>query len=115
MAGLVALQTTTVDIYTDTVDEWDGATLSGVPSVSAIPASIIEQAPRTVREPSSGRSTITRSHVGRVPDGTAVSSASRIVDAQGSTYAVISARQPRNPVWTGDVILDLVRNDSSAL
>lgn len=109
---LRALQTTTLDIYAPAVapDEWSGARTDDSLVAGGVPASIIEQT-RTKNDPRTGTPRIIREVTGRVPDGTEIAATSRVVDGEGRHYAVAAVRQPRNPLWTSDVILDLVRTD----
>lgn len=109
---LRALQTTTLDIYAPAVapDEWSGARTDDSLVAGGVPASIIEQT-RTRNDPRTGTPRIIREVTGRVPDGTEIAPTSRVVDGEGRHYAVAAVRQPRNPLWTSDVILDLVRTD----
>lgn len=110
--ALVAMPTTTVTIYApgSAPDEWSGERAGDAAVASGVPASIIEQA-RTINNPVTGTARVIRQVTGRVPDGAPVTPTSRIVDGEGRVYAVSSVRQARNPMWVGDVVLELVRTD----
>lgn len=115
------MPTTIVSIYQpattgggDGVDDWDATVnYSAAGSAGGVPASIIEQT-RTVQSRTAGTPRVIRQITGRVPNGTVVTVNSKIIDGEGRTYAVSSVRQPRNPVWISDVILELVRTDQAA-
>lgn len=113
--ALVAMPTTTVTIYApgSAPDEWSGERAGDAAVASGVPASIIEQA-RTVNSPVTGTARVIRQVTGRVPDGAPVTPTSRVVDGEGRVYAVSSVRQARNPMWVGDVVLELVRTDQGA-
>lgn len=109
IGSLVAMPTTTVTIYAPTgIDEWSGTRTGDAPVASNVPASIIEQA-RTVNDPRTGTARTIRFLTGRVPDGAPVDPNSRLVDARGRVYAVSSVRQLENPLWVGDIVLELTR------
>jgi hypothetical protein len=109
IGSLVAMPTTTVTIYAPTsIDEWSGGRTGDAAVASGVPASIIEQA-RTVNDPRTGTARVIRHLTGRVPDGAPVDPNSRLVDARGRVYAVSSVRQLENPLWVGDVVLELTR------
>jgi hypothetical protein len=112
---LRALKTTTVDIYMPVTnpDEWSGDTGGYTLDVTGVPASVIEQ-DRVVNDPRTGTARVVRRVTGRVPDGTSIETTSKVVDAENRTYAVSSVRQVRNPLWTGDIVLELVRTDQLA-
>lgn len=113
---LRALATTTVDVYAPAVgmpDEWSGGRGTETLAAGGVVASIIEQT-RNVSDPRTGVPRVVRTVIGRVPDGTPVDERARVVDAEGRVYAVSAVRQVRNPVWTGDIVLDLVRTDQQA-
>jgi hypothetical protein len=112
---LRAQPTTTVDIYAPAAvpDEWSGARGSETLAAGGVIASIIEQT-QNVNDPRTGTPRVVRTVTGRVPDGTPVEPTSRIVDGEGRTYAVSAVRQVRNPVWTGDIVLNLVRTDQQS-
>lgn len=113
LGRLLAMQTTTVTIYEpSSIDEWSGERTADTLVASAVPASVIEQG-RTVNDPKTRTARVVRQVTGRVPDGAPVTTDSRIVDGEGRTYAVRSVRQPRNPLWIGDVILELLRTDQA--
>lgn len=115
LGGLLAMPTTTVTIYAPSSDpdEWSGERTGDGAVASGVPASIIEQA-RTVNDPRTGTPRVVRNVTGRVPDGTPVVPTSRIVDGENRTYAVSSVRQARNPMWTGDIVLELFRTDQAS-
>lgn len=114
LGALLAMPTTTVTVYAPaSIDEWSGQRAEDVPVATGVPASIIEQA-RTVNDPRTGTARVIRQLTGRVPDRTPVGPNSRLADADGHIYAVSSVRQPRNPLWTGDIVLELTRLDQGA-
>lgn len=115
LGALLAMPTTTVTIYapSSAPDEWSGERVSDGAVASGVAASIIEQA-RTVNDPRTGTPRVVRQVTGRVPDGCPVEPTSRIVDAENRTYAVGSVRQARNPMWVGDVVLELYRTDQAS-
>lgn len=109
------LATTTVSILggtsTDTFgDEADGTTVLA----SAIPASLIE-ATRTAMEPVTGTPRIVRTHVCRLPPGTAVDETKRIKDEQTSEiYIVVAVTRNANPALAQPLRADLKRTGRAA-
>lgn len=112
---LRAMPTTTITIYAPSSDpdEWSGERTGDAAAAGDVSASIIEQV-RTVNDPRTGTPRVIRNVTGRVPDGTPVAPTSRIVDGEGRVYAVGSVRQARNPLWVGDIVLELYRTDQAS-
>lgn len=112
--ALVALPTHTSDIYnlSEPVDDWDGTRSEESPIVD-VPCSIIEQE-RVVRKPQSGTRSVTRDAIGRFPDGTDIRQTSRIIDSESRIWSVVSTRQKRNPIWVGDMVVELLRTDQAS-
>ena len=93
-------------------NEWGDETVNDSIAASGVSASITEQT-RTVLAPSSGRPRVIRDVVGRVPNGTVVTVDSKVYDETNDrTYAVRSVRQHSNPLYTSEIILELVRVDA---
>jgi hypothetical protein len=109
------LATTTVSILggssTDEFgDDTDGTTVLA----SAIPASLIESA-RTASEPVSGIKRIVRTHVCRLPPGTAVDEDKRIKDeSTDEIYIVVAVTRNANPVLAQPLRADLKRTGRAA-
>lgn len=113
--ALVALQTHTSTVYNliGEADEWSGAR-NEEPAIVDVPCSIIEQ-DRVVRKPQTGTPTVARDAIGRFPNGTPIGKTSRVIDSEGRIWSVVSTRQKRNPVWVGDVVVELLRTDQANL
>jgi hypothetical protein len=111
----VNLATTTVSILGGTStnefgDETDGTTVLA----SGVPASLIEST-RTAMEPSTGTPRIIRTHICRLPPGTAVDETRRIKDEQTSEiYIVVSVTRNASPVLTQPLRADLKRTGRAA-
>jgi hypothetical protein len=111
----VNLATTTVSVLGGTStdafgDEADGTTVLA----SGVPASLIEST-RTAQEPVTGTPRIIRTHICRLPPGTAVDETKRIKDEQTSEiYIVVAVTRNANPVLTQPLRADLKRTGRAA-
>ena len=109
------LATTTVSILGGSSedefgDETDGTTVLA----SEISASLIE-ATRTAMEPVTGTPRIIRTHICRLPPGTAVDENKRIKDEQtNEIYIVVSVTRNANPVLAQPLRADLKRTGRAA-
>lgn len=109
------LATTTVSVLGGTStdafgDETDGTTVLA----SGIPASLIEST-RTAMEPVTGIPRIIRTHVCRLPPGTAVDETKRIKDEQtAEIYIVVAVTRNANPVLAQPLRVDLKRTGRAA-
>jgi len=91
-------------------DETDGTTVLA----SRIPASLIEST-RTAMEPVTGTPRIIRTHVCRLPPGTAVDETVRVKDEQTQeTYIVVAVTRNANPVLAQPLRADLKRTGRAA-
>lgn len=109
------IATTTVSILggasTDAFgDDTDGTTVLA----AHIPASLIEST-RTAMEPVTGTPRIIRTHVCRLPPGTAVDETVRVKDEQtNETYIVVAVTRNANPVLAQPLRADLKRTGRAA-
>lgn len=109
------LATTTISVLggssTDEFgDETDGTTVLA----ASVPASLVEST-RTAMEPVTGTPRIIRTHICRLPPGTAVDETNRIRDEiTGETYIVVSATRNANPVIAQPLRADLKRTGRAA-
>jgi hypothetical protein len=109
------IATTTVSILGGTgTDEFGDATDGTTPVVTELPVSLIEST-RTAMEPSTGTPRIIRTHVCRLPPGTAIDEDNRIRDEQtGEVYIVVSVTRNASPVLTQPLRADLKRTGQAA-
>lgn len=112
---MLALATTTVSILGGTSEDAFGDEADGTTVLAArIPASLIEST-RTASEPVSGIKRIVRTHVCRLPPGTAVDETNRIKDEQtNEVYIVVAVTRNANPVLTQPLRADLKRTGRAA-
>ena len=91
-------------------DETDGTTVLA----AGVPASLIEST-RTAMEPATGTPRIIRTHICRLPPGTAVDETRRIQDEQTSEiYIVVAVTKNSNPVLAQPLRADLKRTGRDA-
>ena len=109
------LATTTVSILGGAGEDAFGDETDGTTVLAAgVPASLIEST-RTASEPVSGIKRIVRTHVCRLPPGTAVDETNRIKDERtGEIYIVVSVTRNSNPVVAQPLRADLKRTGRAA-
>lgn len=108
---MFAQPTTTVSILggEQTSDDLGDPVESQTVLAAGVPASIMEQA-RQVTEPNDMRAQTVRFFTGRLPSGTVVSTANRILDERtGQIYVIDSVANVAAPTHTNDIRLDLRR------
>lgn len=110
---MIATPNTTVSILRPggPIDDYTGEVENESVAASGVLASVMEQS-RTVFDPASGTPIIVRFTRGRLPSGTDVTTADRVLDERTNfTYTVQSVRQVQSPVHTNDVTVELVRTN----
>ena len=95
------------------VDEYSGEITNETVAASGLKAAITEQ-DRVVFDPTTGEPRTIRLITGRVDDGTGARRNDRLYDETKEVYYVIqSVRQHKNPIYTSEEILNLVRVDAT--
>ncbi|ARX81525.1 hypothetical protein SMD44_00923 [Streptomyces alboflavus] len=107
--------TTTVSVLGDTTEDEFGDETDGTTVLAAdIPAALVE-ATRTAMEPVTGTPRIVRTHVCRLPPGTAVDESHRIKDeVTGEIYIVVAVTRNANPFLAQPLRADLKRTGRAA-
>jgi hypothetical protein len=112
---VLARATTTVSVLGGSgEDEFGDETDAAMVLASKVPASLIEST-RTASEPVSGIKRIVRTHICRLPPGTAVDETNRIKDEQtNEIYIVVAVTKNSNPVLAQPLRADLKRTGRAA-
>jgi hypothetical protein len=109
------LATTTISILGGSSTDEFGDETDGITAVvTGLPVSLIEST-RTAMEPVSGTPRIIRTHICRLPPGTAVDETNRIKDeTTGEIYIVVATTRNANPVIAQPLRADLKRTGRAA-
>lgn len=107
---MIATPNTLVSILGGTVESDYGDVLDGnVPAAVHVPASIVEGR-QVVATEGDQQARVIRYYMGRLPNGTPVTGANRLLDERtGDIYVVDNVTRPHNPTIAPDVRLDLRR------
>lgn len=112
---MIAIATTTVSVLGGTgTDEFGDEVDLDTPEATGVIASLVEST-RTAYEPVSGKPRIIRTHIARLPVGTAVDETKRLLDEQTrEIYIVVSVTKNSNPALAQPLRTDLKRTGRAA-